>query len=77
MGSSKQTVKKPETVPEIERRGVAVWAEHSFTPEFVAEFADKIRVAGIRLVRTWGIQVDDERELPATSAPPSRTTRTG
>lgn len=61
----KHKLQPPERVAEIERRGCAVWAEHSFSPEFVARFvADQIPVAGIRLLRTWGIQVDDERELP-------------
>lgn len=61
----KQAVEPPKTVVEIERRGFVMWAEHSFAPAFVAKFeADKIPVAGVRLVRTWGIQVDDERELP-------------
>ena len=65
MNRMKQAVEPPKTVVEVERRGFAVWAEHSFAPEFVAKFeAYKIPVAGVRLVRTWGIQVDDERELP-------------
>ncbi|MDH3282285.1 MAG: hypothetical protein OEQ18_14305 [Gammaproteobacteria bacterium] len=62
---NQRTVKTPKAVAEIERCRYAVWAKHSFAPEFVAEFdAHRIPVAGIRLVRTWGIQVDDERELP-------------
>ncbi len=61
----KHTLQPPKAVSEIEQRRFAVWAKHSFSAEFVAEFdAHKIPVAGIRLVRTWGIQVDDERELP-------------
>lgn len=56
--------KRPKKVSEIERRGCAVWAQHSFSPEFVAKFhSRKIPVAGIRHVRIWGLQVDDEREL--------------
>ncbi|MDH3712231.1 MAG: hypothetical protein OET44_00105 [Gammaproteobacteria bacterium] len=61
----KHRLQPPRQVAEIERRGCAVWAKHSFPTEFVAKFDDDaIPVAGIRLLRTWGIQVDDERELP-------------
>jgi hypothetical protein len=61
----KHKLQPPEQVAAIERRGCAVWAEQSSPPEFVAEFDGAgIPVAGIRLLRTWGIQVDDERELP-------------
>ncbi len=59
-----EKVQRPKKVAEIERRGSAVWAEHNLPGEFVAKFdADKIPIAGIRHVRIWGLQVDDEREL--------------
>jgi len=45
--------------------GYAAWASDDVDPVLRARFAsDRIAVAGIRHVRVWGLQVDDERELP-------------
>lgn len=45
--------------------GFAIWATHEGTAaDFRTHFDDvRIPVVGIRHVRQWGIQVDDEREL--------------
>jgi hypothetical protein len=45
--------------------GYAIWATDSVDPEMRARFdSERIPVAGVRNVRVWGVQVDDERELP-------------
>ena len=55
----------PDEVAAIERRGYVVFADDSLPAEFRAHFdAGPIPVTGIRHVRQWGVQVDDERELP-------------
>lgn len=55
----------PEKVAAIKARGYAVWASKDLGLEFMERFdASRIPVAGVRHVRQWGIQVDDERELP-------------
>jgi hypothetical protein len=55
----------PDKVAAIKECGFVTWANDQLSAEFRALF-DKVRipVAGIRHVRLWGIQVDDERELP-------------
>ena len=41
------------------------WASDDVSPAFAAHFdTERIPVAGVKHVRVWGIQVDDERELP-------------
>ena len=55
----------PGEVQAIRDCGYAKWA----TPEVATAIRDKfaagrIPVRGVRHVRIWGIQVDDERELP-------------
>jgi len=55
----------PPEVAAIRARGYACWV----SPEVAAAIRDKfaasrIPVRGIRHVRIWGLQVDDERELP-------------
>ncbi len=55
----------PDQVIAMTRRGYVVWKGEPLDPGFRARFAsDRIPVVGIRHVRVWGIQVDDERELP-------------
>jgi len=55
----------PPAVSAIAEAGYATWATEDVDPELKARFvADRIPVAGIRHVRIWGIQVDDERALP-------------
>ena len=63
--TNEQTAKLADEVAAIERRGYAVFADQSLPAKFRARFdAEKIPVAAIRHVRQWGVQVDDERELP-------------
>ena len=56
----------PEHVAAINARGFVVWSDdNSLSAEFMQQFdAERIPVLGIRHVRVWGLQVDDERELP-------------
>ena len=58
--------KMPERVAAIAKCGFARWADKDqVDPRLRARFkAVRIPVAGIRHVRVWGLQVDDERELP-------------
>ncbi len=55
----------PDDVAEIAACGYAIWASDDVDAKLRARFAtDRIPVAGVRHVRIWGLQVDDERELP-------------
>jgi hypothetical protein len=55
----------PEHVAAIAASGFATWASGDVDPQFRDRFdPERIPVAGIRNVRVWGLQVDDERELP-------------
>jgi hypothetical protein len=55
----------PPDVADIVSAGYAIWASEDIDPELRSKFAaDRIPVAGVRHVRVWGLQVDDERELP-------------
>ena len=55
----------PDEVAAIERRGYVVFADESLPEEFRERFdADRIPVNAVRHVRQWGVQVDDEFELP-------------
>ena len=57
--------KMPEHVAAMAQSGFVTWASDDIDPAFRQRFdADRIPVAGIRNVRVWGLQVDDERELP-------------
>ncbi len=59
------TQQLPEKIAAIKRRGYVIWAENELAPDFRAKFdADRIPVVGVRHVRVWGIQVDDERAIP-------------
>ena len=45
--------------------GFVIWADDSVDAALRAKFdSERIPVAGVRQVRVWGLQVDDERELP-------------
>ena len=45
--------------------GFAIWADESVNVALRSKFDGKrIPVVGVRQVRVWGLQVDDERELP-------------
>ena len=56
----------PAEVAAIVEHGFATWASDSSVDEALrSRFdAERIPVAGVRHVRVWGLQVDDERELP-------------
>jgi hypothetical protein len=55
----------PAELAAIVECGYATWASDSIDPEVRARFdSERIPVAGVRQVRVWGVQVDDERELP-------------
>jgi len=55
----------PDAIAAIRKRGFVTWSSKELTEEFKQRFdASRIPVVGVRHVRVWGIQVDDERELP-------------
>lgn len=56
----------PTRLAAIRECGFVTWASgNGLSCEFKAQFdTEHIPVLGIRHVRLWGIQVDDERELP-------------
>jgi len=55
----------PADVVAIIERGYASWASEDIDDALRARFdSERIPVAGVRHVRVWGLQVDDERELP-------------
>ncbi len=59
------TARMPERVAAIADCGFATWASNDVDPAFRARFdEERIPVTGVRNLRVWGIQVDDERELP-------------
>ena len=54
----------PPRVLDIRKRGYVVWADGGPPPALRAKFSrEPVEVGGIRHVRVWGLQVDDEREL--------------
>lgn len=62
--SDKQPAMPPELAAIVES-GYAIWATDTIDAEVRARFdSERIPVAGVRQVRVWGVQVDDERELP-------------
>ena len=55
----------PAEVAAIADAGYAAWASDDVDASLKARFSDsRIPVDGVRHVRQWGIQVDDERALP-------------
>jgi len=65
MAENDQLTTVPPEVAAIAKAGYAIWASDDIDHALKSKFdADRIKVAGIRHVRVWGIQVDDERELP-------------
>jgi len=55
----------PAAVAAIQHCGHAIWAGDDVPADFRARFdPHRIPVRDIRSVRVWGLQVDDERELP-------------
>lgn len=65
MSDTKLESGAPAEVAAIAECGFATWASDHVDAALRARFADsRIPVAGVRHVRVWGLQVDDERELP-------------
>ena len=65
MGDKTAMTGMPAAVAAIRDCGYATWASDSVAASFRAKFdARRIPVKDIRSVRVWGLQVDDERELP-------------
>ena len=55
----------PTELAEMVECGYAIWATDSVDEAMRARFDNqRIPVVGVRNVRVWGLQVDDERELP-------------
>ncbi len=65
MNSDTKDTRMPDHVSEIVECGFAIWAGDDVEVTIRTKFDDKrIPVVGVRNVRVWGVQVDDERELP-------------
>jgi hypothetical protein len=65
LNETEKTQQIPEAVAAIVECGYATWAGDTVDEKLRARFdAERIPVAGVRHVRVWGLQVDDERELP-------------
>ncbi len=55
----------PTELAKMVECGYAIWATDSVDEAMRARFdKQRIPVVGVRNVRVWGLQVDDERELP-------------
>ena len=58
-------IRMPDEVVAIKQRGYVVFADESLSSDFRDRFdVERIPVTGIRHERLWGLQVDDEFELP-------------
>lgn len=65
MTRTKTLQNMPDNVAAIVASGYATWAGDDGDTAFRDRFDGKrIPVSGVRNVRVWGLQVDDERELP-------------
>ena len=65
MSEQSPAIDPPAAVAAIIACGYATWASDDVSEELRDRFAaGRIPVAGLRHVRIWGLQVDDERELP-------------
>jgi hypothetical protein len=55
----------PNRLAELLECGYAIWATDTVAETLRARFdSERIPVVSVRNVRVWGLQVDDERELP-------------
>ena len=62
---TERKTKMPERVIAMTECGFAAWATDDVDPALRSRFDEnRIPVTGVRNVRVWGLQVDDERELP-------------
>lgn len=65
MNEESRRTKMPADLAAILDCGYAIWADDSVDAQLRARFdGAHIPVLGVRQVRVWGLQVDDERELP-------------
>ena len=65
MVSKKLLAAMPDSLTAIVNAGYAIWAHDDVDAALRARFdSERIPVIGVRHVRVWGLQVDDERELP-------------
>lgn len=65
MNDNKPSPAAPAQVAAIMDCGFATWASDDVDETLKSRFAvDRIPVVGVRHVRLWGLQVDDERALP-------------
>ncbi|MGI9202894.1 MAG: hypothetical protein ACR2Q3_02720 [Woeseiaceae bacterium] len=65
MSENTSHAEMPAAVQAITDCGYAIWANGNVDDSLRARFDNhRIPVVGVRHVRIWGIQVDDERELP-------------
>ena len=65
MTDQKPNSNMPPNVAAIVASGFATWAGDDVDTVLRDRFdPERIPVAGVRNVRVWGLQVDDERELP-------------
>jgi len=55
----------PEELASMVECGYAIWAADDVSETMRSRFdSERIPVVSVRNVRVWGLQVDDERELP-------------
>jgi hypothetical protein len=65
MTNHDSAAKMPQHVAAIAACGYAIWASDDVNPDLRTRFdGERIPVTSVRNVRIWGLQVDDERELP-------------
>jgi len=65
MADKKLLAAMPDSLTAIVNNGYAIWASDGVDAALRARFDNqRIPVVGVRHVRVWGLQVDDERELP-------------
>jgi len=65
MGKETTQAAMPASLAEIAKSGYAIWVNDDVDAALRARFdSERIPVIGVRQVRVWGLQVDDERELP-------------
>ena len=65
MTDKKKSQTMPANVAAMVDCGFVTWNSADIDEALRARFdADRIPVTGVRNVRVWGLQVDDERELP-------------
>ncbi len=65
MTDKKLLAATPDALTAIVESGYAIWASDDVDAALRARFdSERIPVVGVRHVRVWGLQVDDERVLP-------------